>query len=476
MRKIMIYFWATCGVIMSLLFVMRDNVRAESMECEVDCVVVSSDNDLVKLPEVYIKMVNPGYTIDGVGNVGEAIEIGRRRSDEMISLAGLTVGYTNSSGNMATLVEFPENSYMVGETILLRLASSPGHELAALNYAKTLAFKAGPLVLMRDGEVIDSVCWDGKEGCAKEFKSASPTVLVRNVETGEFGHMAVDDYEVKYDNADYYVEEKDDEGYGKASQCAGVIFSEILSYYEETQAEQFVEVYNTTSEQVLLDGCALKYKNKTYPLTGILKAEEYVARYLTDFAVTKNPTNVGVLELADVDGAVVARLEYPGGQRKGTAWALIGYDADGGETWRTTYAPTPGEANNYQEFRTCEVGKVINEVTGNCVKVTEVVEKVCTDGQYLNPLTGRCKKIEEVASVTICKEGYYLNEETGRCRKIVENKGADYSLVTEVYEEKSSFVALYAVVGVVALGVIYTGWQFRHELRRLCGKVFRRFR
>ena len=74
------------------------------------CVDVVHAEEEVVLPEVYIKAVNPGYTIDGVNNVGEMIEIGRRDSDTPISLAGLTIGYTNSSGNFAILAEFPEHS------------------------------------------------------------------------------------------------------------------------------------------------------------------------------------------------------------------------------------------------------------------------------------------------------------------------------------------------------------------------------
>ena len=58
--------------------------------------------------DLFIKAVNPGYTIDGKSNVGEMIEISRKKSDELVSLAGITVGYTNSSGNYSTLFEFPE--------------------------------------------------------------------------------------------------------------------------------------------------------------------------------------------------------------------------------------------------------------------------------------------------------------------------------------------------------------------------------
>ena len=163
------------------------------------------------------------------------------------------------------------------------------------------------------------------------------------------------------------------------------------------------------------------------------------------------------------------------GQRKGTAYALIGYDERGKAVWRVTYAPTPGEPNNYQKFRSCEEGKVINETTGNCVKVVASKTRVCKKGQYLNTSTGRCKKIETKKTKT-CKKGYYLNPETNRCRKIKENKGANYSLEPETYNEESSFMAWYAVLGVVGIGLLYLVYEFRKEIWRLGGKVFRRFR
>lgn len=427
-----------------------------------------------KIPEIYIRAINPGYVVDGKNNVGEMIEIARKNSDAPISLAGTTVGYTNSSGNNTVLYEFPENSWMAGEAILLRLASSPDSGLASVNYTKTLAFK-GELDLNVNGETVDKVCWTGKTGCYKDFKSANPTTLVRNLETGDFMHQT--EYIPQFIESNYYVI---GEGMGEAefpaeSQCKGLEFSEILSYYETFKTEQFIEFYNPRSEQVLLDGCKIKYKNKFYELEGIVKPEEYFVYYPKGFSLTKNPTNMNMIELVDVDGKVVDKMTYPNGQRKGTAYAMIGYDEEGEEIWRVTYAPTPGSPNNYQEFKTCEEGKVINKVTGNCVKVTGVTEKVCKEGQYLNILTGRCKKYEEAKAKT-CKKGYYYNEETGRCRKIKENTGADYSLTPENYEEKSSFIALYVVLGVLGVGVIYVIYEFRKEILKLFRKVFRRFR
>ena len=423
-------------------------------------------------PEIYIRAVNPGYVIDGINNVGEMIEIARKDSDAPISLAGTTVSYTNSSGNESVLYEFPEHSWMTGESILLRLASSPGAELAAINYTKTLAFKAG-LKIVRGEEVIDEVCWTGKDGCEAAFKSSSPTTLVRDEETGRFKHKS--EYEPRYDAKSYYVEEIIDESAEAVSQCRGLEFSEILSYYETSKTEQFIKFHNNTAEQILLDGCQIRYKNKLYKLSGIVRADEYYIYMPELFSLTKNPTNSNLLELIDTTGAVVDSLRYPNGQKKGTAYAWNGYDKNGEKLWRVTYAPTPGVANNYQEFKTCEAGKVINKATGNCVKVALISEKVCAEGQYLNILTGRCKKIENSSAKT-CKEGYYLNPETNRCRKIKENKGADYSLVPEQYEENSSFVALYAVLGVVGLGLLYLVYEFRKEILKFFDKVFRRSR
>jgi len=461
MKKFIIFLGVVCGVGLGILTPLCHAEEKGGLE-----------EMAVEIPELYIKAVNPGYTVDGKNNVGEMIELARRDADAPISLAGATVGYTNSSGNYSILFEFPEYSWMTGETLLLRLASSPESELAAVNYTKTLAFKAG-IELMIDGEVIDEVCWTGKDSCYEEFKSASPTTLVRDLETGEFEHVA--DYELMYGASSYYVEiAKEDEGYGVVeSRCKGLQFSEILSYYEMSKSEQFIEFYNSKSEQIVLDGCVVRYKNKKYVLNGVVGAEGYYVYYPEGFNLTKNPTSSNIIELVDTDGAIVDSLIYPNGQRKGTAYALIGYDSSGGEIWKTTYAPTPGSPNNYQEFRTCEAEKVINEATGNCVKVASVKEKICKEGYYLNILTGRCNK-KKTTTEKICKEGYYLNPETNRCRKIKENKGANYSLESENYEEQSSFIALYAVLGVVGVGVVYVIYEFRHEIVKFWHRVCQR--
>ena len=431
-----------------------------------------------KQSEIYIRAINPGYTIDGQSNVGELIEIARTNPDDQtpISLAGIILGYTNSAGNSVNLVEFPENSWMTGERLLLHCASSSGSELANLSYSKSLAQKAGPLELKRGEEILDSVCWTGKEGCEKEFKSNSPTTLVWNPELSTFEHLS--EYTPLYNQNSYFVEEPEiiEEPDEKPSRCSTIEFSEILTYYESLQSEQFIELYNPASEQVLLDGCGIKYKNRVYPLSGTIDADGYFLRPALDFILTKNPTSSNVLELVDPDGKTIRELIYYNGQQKGTSYAMIGYDEGGIPIWKNTFYPTPGSANIYQQYKTCEEGKVLNEETGNCVKVTAISEKTCEEGKELNPETGRCRKIATATEEPkTCKEGYFLNPATNRCNKIATNTGADYSLrVTPAEEQQSSFIALGAVIVLIIVAIAFAVFEFRREIKNWAKRLFHR--
>ncbi len=421
------------------------------------------------LPIIYIKAVNPGYTLDGQANVGEMIELARNDdSDTPLSLAGLKLGYTNSSGNSVDLLEFPENSWMTGEGLLLQLSGSS--EPAHLSYLKTLAMKAGPLNLIRDGEVIDSVCWTGKDGCSAAFSSTKPTTLVRDVETLEFLHL--ENYEPSFDPDAYFEESIPDET--PLRQCEKLEFTEVLSYFETTAREQFIELFNPTTEPVLLNGCQIKYKNNFLKLEGIIDPENYLAVYPTDFQLTKNPTTKNTIELYDTDGSLVDTLEYFNNQKKSASYARVGAGENGEAVWRITFVSTPGAENILAENPSCPDGKVLNPATGNCIKIAVVEEKTCKAGYYLNPATGRCKKYQ-VTTTKTCQEGYYLNPLTGRCKKLVTNTGADFPVQAENFQETSNFSAFGALVAVILVGVGYMIFQFRTQLKRLFGKVFRSF-
>lgn len=365
---------------------------------------------------------------------------------------------------------------MIDETIVLRYSSSPevkeaegDPELDAI-YKKSLAYEAGPLQLVYDGVVFDALCWYG-EGCYKSFNSKTPTSLVRNLETGKFQHIDVEEYIASY-NAGLKIELEPE--VVPEPQCKGLQFSEILTYYETDITEQFIELYNDTDSTMTLDGCNLVYKNKTVNLTGQLEGGDLTV-VRPDFTLTKNPSSTNTLEIVDVNGDKVDELVVEHGQKRSASLAQFGYNESGEELWRQTYQQTPGEQNLYQEYRNCEAGKVINETTGNCVKSSTLATTVteCKEGYYRNPETGRCKKLVSSTSQE-CKAGYERNPETGRCRKIKTNTGADYSLETREYEQKSVFLALGAVIIIVTIGVIYVVFQFRREIKEFFQKLFKK--
>ncbi len=437
--------------------------------------LASATNSVNATPPIIINAINPGYTINGQANTDEFIEL-INLTDRPVSLDGLSLIYINSSGNTSTLFEFPEGSTMVGETLLLRLASSPDAIDADLVYTKTLAFSAGPLELAHSDDILSSVCWTGKNGCYAKFNSKTPTSLVWNEESGFYEHS--EDYYPTYDatkpgyqappitaSSDEVVQPK----------CRGLQFSEVLSYYESDQSEQFIEIYNPLDHDINLAGCQVRYKKKSYALSGIISPDHYSARFATDFRLTKNPTSSNAIELIDVDGNKVDEVIYYNGQKKATAYAWFGFHENGEEQWLQTYAPTPGTANDYQQYKTCPAGKVINEATGNCVNASTIDDtlKPCPAGKYRNPLTGRCKSIASSAkTLKPCPDGYERNPETNRCRKIKQNTGANYPLsATESQAAASSFVALGAVLIIIILALVYIGFQFRYEIAKFFRKL-----
>ena len=457
---------------------------------------------------IAIRAVSPGYTLPAGKNSGELIELVNLSSDEL-DLSGVAIIYiskpsaTYPEGKSTTLYVFPDEARFVGESILLRYASSPEAMDGAqdLTYDATSLAMEGSLKLMQGETIISSVCWLGGEDCLPIFsttvKSRAYTTIVRNNDTGEYLHT--NNYVSLYDpeSPGLYLPSRADDllvaddsseapsdptpAESTTPVCSGLEFSEIFTYYEDDPSEQFIEFYNSSSTDILLDRCRLRYKNKTYILSATpfaLKTNSYYV-FHPPIALTKNPTTSNRYEILDITDDVVDVLDLPHGQKKSASFALIGKSSDGSPDWQVTYLSTPGTANIYQEFRTCPAGKVINTTTGNCVNATTLssINKDCPAGKYRNPATGRCKSYDsdDGTEATPCKEGYERSPETNRCRKIKQNNGADYPLVPMVgTEDSSSFVALWALLGVFGLGLLYVLFQFRRDiyytLRRFIGK------
>lgn len=416
-------------------------------------------------PKVFIKAFNPGFSIEGKSNVGEFIELINLSKQSSISLAGFSLRYTNSSGKSNSIFEFPEGSQMVGETLLLKLSSSPDSSAADLNYTRTIALDAGPLELVYFNEVLDTVCWNGTEKCLPKFSSSQPRSAVRDFESNKFNLSL--DYLPKYDTLKPgYLPPKTAEESQQSSICKGIIFSEILTYYELDKSEQYIELFNPKDEIIKLDGCSIRYRNKTYSLSGEVDSSGFFVYQPKDFTLTKNPSASSKIELLDADSEVIDSTSYPNGQRKSASFALFDYDQNGNPRWLVTFQPTPGSKNIFQEFKTCPTGKVLNESTGNCVKALSMKSALsdCPSGKYRNPLTGRCIKYNTKTSITTCKDGYEINPETGRCRKIKNNTGAGFSLNPQMKEEGNVFIAFGAILIIVAIALIYGIYQFRSEI------------
>lgn len=452
--------------------------------------VIEEDPDPPPLSSTFsspliIKALYPG---DSKDNLGEFIEL-YKMVDGDLDLSGYQLRYTNGSGNSSIIWEFAEGTILAGKTLVLRYAKAPDASASDAIYALSLARTAGPLELLLDGEPVDSVCWTGKAGCVTGYKTGESSSLVRNLTDGSIERLA--DYQPDYDATGAAViwpapppedpesSSTDETADALSARCQGLEFTEVYAYYAEAQAEQFIELYNTTSQPIDTTNCSLSYKNKNYALSGIIQAGQYRAFYPTElgFSITKNPASTNSITLIDADTKVVDELVYIHGQKKSTSYALI-YTTEGEALWETTYARTPDAENIYQKFRTCEAGKVINEATGNCVKATNLNSTVqdCPEGKYRNPLTGRCKNIESESTLKDCAEGYERNPETNRCRKIAtENDGASYALVPSTASSGKSFIALGMVSLIVSVGTIYIILQYRLEIVRVIRKLRQRF-
>jgi len=438
--------------------------------------------------EIYA--VNGGYTVKvddrNVLNNWDFIELMKVGEGE-IDLAGWTVKYTRSNGTTDVLAL---HGVLVGEALLLRAKGSPQKDDSNFIYSFDLAVAEGKVELLYFDEVMDAVSWKSSKS-ADERYAREDYYPVLDAERNEWWEPEA--------------EEDEEAGAGEMlySQCFGLMFTELYSYFENDYDEQFVEIFNPTDEIIELNGCALRYKNKNYVLSGIILPKEYLAFAGGEMKLTKNPTSSNFMELIDITGEVVARVEWKNGQKKGLSWALIGEDEAGAEIWALSYARTPGEENIYQEFRTCPAGKVINPATGNCVNLvatatlaecgpgkfrnpetnrckaieTAAALAPCAEGSYRNPETNRCKKIAvPSAGLGPCAEGYERNPETNRCRKIRENNGADYGVAQMSYSDKSAFMAYGALAAVATSGVLYIGFQFRKEIVKPFRLVFAKIR
>lgn len=315
---------------------------------------------------------------------------------------------------------------------------------------------------------------------------------------------------------DFNINQKDDED-EKEDTNKAVQFCQALVLSEISSIEQWIEIYNKSDLTILpanMVDCQIGIQSGDTKTGGIRNYNYHKISSFLNFSsidkyeymvldLTKTESKNKLLPNSSSikDRSVIMadnEVDYDYGaiyksQKEGTS---LSYFADG---WKVTYLPTPGEENKYQQYQTCEPGKHINEVTGNCVKDVDPPaecpegqyrnpetgrckkypeEKVlaeCPEGQYRNPLTNRCKKIASDDDLMPCAEGYERNPETNRCRKIRSTDSAEYAV--DPYGENSENYT-WAIIGAVGIGVIglLIALQFRHEIAQGFAKIGKRIK
>ncbi|MBR1795816.1 hypothetical protein IJ765_00950 [Candidatus Saccharibacteria bacterium] len=440
-----------------------ENIEAEIPPDELEVPPDSSDDpelQPVEIPPLYIKALSPGYTVDKASNTGEFIEI-VNSTTSLVSLEGIALWYNNGTKDYL-VYEFPEYSFLAPGSLVLRLKSSPevrnaedSLDVANAVYAKDLAM-SGSLRLVATapvddssseaataasdavvGEVsedvasaeetiLDSICWTGKAECIPSFTSANPHILARDAET-----------------------------------------------FEPVQLETYEPDFNAEALQIIMPESVAGETDLTVDGStgaGDISGDDS-AGSTPDSGGSPTPVNSGV----GVDVTISTLAPCPEGKYRN---------------------PETNRCKNIEvepEEKTCAEGYYLNPSTNRCKKVeVEAEPKACGDGYYLNPATNRCNKLPTEKELTPCKDGYERNPETNRCRKIADdtedeltpcaegyernpetnrcrkikvNDGADYALVpTTGGVEQKNFTALWAIGGVVLIGVGVVIFQFRHEL------------
>ncbi|MFV0484896.1 MAG: hypothetical protein ACK5MU_01540 [Candidatus Saccharimonadales bacterium] len=325
----------------------------------------NASDDMNMSPQLMISAVNAGYTEGETKQNYDFVEI-YNTTGEPVSLDSVRLEYLNSAGNAGGEISFGVGMELNAEYLVLGFAKSPQYVGSDANYlygfggASGLASTAGVLRLYDSDALLDEICW-GNAVCSDGYSKFGTTYetntslrrcivdgLVEKCEDGR-GLEMTKYYPMISDAALYYKEAEMPE-----PQCAGLIFSEVYSYFETEAAEQFVEIHNPTDDIVTLAGCMIEYKGKNYEMSGEVFSGEYYVYQNLEMKLTKNPSSSNEILLIDVDGTEVASVEYYYGQKRGTSFAWF---EDG---WKQTYARTYGVENIWQEFRSCAVGKIIN--------------------------------------------------------------------------------------------------------------------
>lgn len=273
---------------------------------------------------LYFRAVNAGYKDDASAQNYDFFELEKGIADDL-DLSSFRIQYYNSSDSLAGELEFAEPTILRANTVVFGFSKSPQYQDAPTRYlynfsSSGLASTSGRLRIVQKENIIDEICW-GKIDCERQLpkfatkQSDNRSVIICHADCSE--EYSLDEYYPSIDPEAIIVPEPEPI---ESPSCAGLIITELYSYYEESSAEQFIELYNSNDYNLQLSVCYLRYKNKTYTLQGELEANSYTV--IQDILLTKDPSTSLAVELFDGNG-LIDSLVYYHGQKRGASYALI---------------------------------------------------------------------------------------------------------------------------------------------------------
>lgn len=264
--------------------------------------------------------INAGYKDDQSAQNYDFFEI-KKGVASNLDISPYKIQYYNSGDNLAGELEFAKPTVFQSDSVIFGFSKSPQYldflPRFLYNFGTAgLASTAGRLKIILGEETIDEICW-GKISCENNVQKFATdqdgnTTAIRN----ENGEYVYEKYYPSINETAFLIPEPEPE---QTKSCSGLLITEIYSYYEESSSEQFIELFNSNDDELVLESCTLRYKSKEYPLLGTLLPKQYTI--IQDLSLTKDPSSELSIEIIDSSG-VVDIANYAHGQKKGVSLIL----------------------------------------------------------------------------------------------------------------------------------------------------------
>lgn len=232
-------------------------------------------------------------------------------------------------------------------------------------------------LLDASGEIIDSLTWGASD---KPFDNSF--LFPANPEKNQSLKRKNNDFEISNSpspqNSDEIIEEELKKCITKPP--LSVVYSDKIRINEllpnssgDENTDEFIELYNFSSELIALENWQLKDKSgKTYTFPKInVAGGDYLAVYSKDSKIALNNSGLEDVSLLNPDDEVVFYISYTDADRMDFSYS---FETD--DTWQWTFPPTPREKNRFDEpvppedqidnnISTCNGSICLNEILPN---------------------------------------------------------------------------------------------------------------